>query len=102
MKRYSSTKMRQYYEEWLASGQSKSSFCMGKGIVKTTFYYWVKKFQGTDTSTKEEKQGFKPLVLGQDIPTNNQDPVLRINYSSGVSIDFFDTMDADYIKRLCQ
>lgn len=102
MKRYSNTQMRQYYEEWQASGQSKSSFCTEKGIVNATFHYWIKKFQNPKSLSKNGKGGFSTVVLEQNTMLNSNQPVLRINYGSGVSIDFFGEVDARYIKSLCQ
>jgi len=99
MKRYNSKEMRQYYEEWQASGLSKSSYCREKDIVKTTFYYWVKKFQSAPLTNKPEKQGFKPLIFEEQILQGQ--PVMRVNLNSGASLDFYNLPDVDFVKSLC-
>ena len=99
MKRYNSKEMRQYYEEWRASGLSKSSYCREKDIVKTTFYYWVKKFQSAPLTNKPVKQGFKPLILEEQNP--QEKPVMRMKLNSGASLDFYSMPDVDFVKSLC-
>lgn len=99
MKRYNSKQMRQHYEEWQASGLSKSSFCREKDIVKTTFYYWVKKFQSATSVVKPEKQGFKPLILERNQIEGRL--VMRVNLNSGASLDFYSLPDVDFVKSLC-
>lgn len=91
--------MRQHYEEWRASGLSKSSYCREKGIVKTTFYYWVKKFQSAPLTNKPVKQGFKPLILERNKTEGH--PLMRVNLSNGASLDFYSMPDVDFVKSLC-
>jgi transposase-like protein len=99
MKRYNSKEMRQHYEEWRASGLSKSSYCREKDIVKTTFYYWVKKFQSAPLTSKPEKKGFKPLILERNKTEGH--PLMRVNLSNGASLDFYSMPDVDFVKSLC-
>jgi len=91
--------MQQHYEEWQASGLSKSAYCREKDIVKTTFYYWVKKFQSTPLPNKPEIQGFKPLILERN--ETEEHPLMRVNLNSGVCVDFYSLPDVDFIKSLC-
>ncbi len=102
MKTQKEQEMRMLFVKWQQSGETKIAFCKEEGLIKSTFYYWIKKFQEPETVVKNKKTTFKPLVLAPNIPGTCQQPVLRINYSSGVSIDFFDTVEAGYIKSLCQ
>lgn len=99
MERYSSKQMQQHYEEWQSSGLSKSAYCREKHIVKTTFYYWVKKFQSATPTDKSEKQGFKPLIIEEQALQGQ--PVMRMNLNSGASLDFYSIPDVDFIKSLC-
>lgn len=102
MKRYNEQEMSRLYAKWQQSGKTKIAFCKDEGVIKSTFYYWLKKFQEPKPAVKKKEAAFSPLVLEQDNIINSKDPVLRINFSSGVSIDFFDTVDSGYIKSLCQ
>lgn len=94
--------MADLYAKWQQSGKTKKTFCKDEGIANPTFHYWAKKFQGAQGTAIKKEAAFMPLVLKQNIPINYRQPVLRINYSSGTSIDFFDMVDAGYIKSLCQ
>lgn len=102
MKKYNEQEMLKLYVKWEESGKTKVAFCKEEGIIKTTFYYWTKRFQGSKPGKAMGKTGFTPLVLDQDISPTNLRPFFRINYSCGISIDFFDTADAGFIKSLCQ
>lgn len=102
MKRYNEQEMRRLYAKWQESGKAKVAFCKEEGIIKSTFYYWAKKLQIAKAEHTLENTGFSPLVLGQDIPLTTPRPFFRINYSSGISIDFFDSVDAGFIKELCE
>lgn len=101
MKRYNEQEMGRVFARWKQSGKTKTAFCEDEGIIKSTFYYWVKKFQGPKPTVKKMGTAFTPLVLEQNISLNVKQPVFRINYISGVSIDFFNEVDAGYIKSLC-
>ena len=98
MKRYTEREIRGLYAKWLGSGKSKAAFCKEEGLVKSTFYSWVKRLQGQGPG----QTGFAPLVLGQGLPPAEALPVLRVNYGSGVSVDFFGPLDAGFIKELCR
>ncbi|SDA97382.1 hypothetical protein SAMN03080617_04365 [Algoriphagus alkaliphilus] len=96
MKKISNDDYYSLFCRWQASGISKASFAEGEGISRTTFYYWCKK-----------------LSLGQSAPTDQssfslvtpdvgfqKEPVVRISYPSGVSIEFFGKVEIDSVKRL--
>ena len=90
------------YAKWQQSGKTKKAFCQEEGVNKSTFYYWIKKCQAPAFTVKKKEPGFTPLVVAQNNSFNGQQPIVRINYNTGVSIDFFQAVDAGYIKNLCQ
>jgi hypothetical protein len=102
MKIQKEQEMRMLFIKWQQSGKTKIAFCKDEGIIKSTFYYWMKKFQEPELTLEKNKTSFTPLILEQSTLFNSKQPVLRINYSSGVSIDFFDAVDTRYLKELCQ
>ena len=102
MKIQKEQEMRILFEKWQQSGKTKIAFCKQEGVIKSTFYYWIKKFQEPRLSVNKKKPAFTPLILEQNTLFNSKQPVLRINYTSGVSIDFFGTVDTGYLKDLCQ
>lgn len=102
MKIQKEQEMRMLFVKWQQSGKTKIAFCQEEGLIKSTFYYWIKKFQEPELTVKKKKPAFTPLILAQNKILDGKQPVLRINYSSGVSIDFFEVDDAGLIKNLCQ
>jgi hypothetical protein len=102
MRRYKEQEMRRLHAKWQESGKTKVVFCKEEGIIKSTFYYWAKKLQGSRPGKTMMKTNFTPLVLDQNIPPTNPLPFFRINYGSGISIDFFGSVDAGFIKEPCQ
>lgn len=102
MKRYKAQEMAELYAKWQQSGKTKKAFCKEEGIMSTTFHYWVKKLQAPGPMAKKKKAAFTPLVFPQNTLPNGKQPVMRINFNAAVSIDFYDMVDAGYIKSLCQ
>lgn len=102
MKILKEQEMRMLFEKWHQSGKTKIAFCQEEGLIKSTFYYWIKKFQKEKVTVKQRKPSFTPLILEQKTDLNNKQPIFRIKYISGVSIDFYDMVDAGFIKSLFQ
>lgn len=96
MKRISNDEYYSLFCRWQASGISKATFALEEGISRTTFYYWCKKFEDRE-AIPSDSSGFSLLTPGPGI---EKEPVLRISYPSGVSVDFFEKVDPDTIKRL--
>ena len=102
MKIQKKQEMRILFEKWQQSGKTKIAFCKEEGLIKSTFYYWIKKLQEPKTGVKSKKTAFTPLVVEHHPSLNDKQAVLRINYSSGVTVDFYNEVEAGYIKSLCQ
>ncbi len=102
MKRHTEKQMRKLYAEWQESGKSKKEFALEKDIISTTFYYWIKKFRKKDLPAHPnlKKKGFVPLAIGDSFSKESKQAVVRINYPSGICIDFFQTPDAGLLKTL--
>ncbi len=96
MKRISNDEYYSLFCKWQASGINKAAFALEEGISRTTFYYWCKKFEGNE-AVASDSSGFSLLTSGSGI---QKEPVMRINYPSGVSVDFFERVAPDTIKRL--
>jgi hypothetical protein len=65
-------------EAWQNSGQSKTSFCEERGIIKSVFFYWCKKYM-----EEHEQGGFVPLNLGTS-QAFAQGHSIEIQYPNGV------------------
>jgi hypothetical protein len=89
----------EYYDlvnRWQTSGKSKASFAQEEGISRTTFYYWCKKMSVKQSSSTDQSSfSLVPPHLGFQ-----KDPVIKINYPSGICIEFFGKVDIDSVKKL--
>ena len=75
---------------------SKSAFADSEGISKVSFYSWCKKFE-TNTDSQDASTGFTRIELAESA---SQAALARISYPSGVSVEFFGSVDTDRIKAL--
>jgi hypothetical protein len=102
MKRHDADQMRSLYQQWLDSGQSKTRFAHTQGLIPTVFYYWVKKFQRQQPgpSFPSGLPGFRQLTLDQDLVKPAHQPLARICYPSGLSIELYQMPDAALLKSL--
>ncbi|MDO6437017.1 hypothetical protein Q4534_06350 [Cyclobacterium sp. 1_MG-2023] len=98
MKRQTEGNMRKLYQEWLSSGVSKSEFADMHGIVRTTFYYWTKKF----STQEEESTGGKGFQLLDPVPSVGRHGrvIAHIHYPSGVSLELYDEVSPEFVKTL--
>lgn len=96
MKKISSDEYCDLFSRWQASGKSKASFAEEEGISRTAFYYWCRKFSPEDPSPMGQSSF---SVITPDIGFQRE-PVVRISYPSGVSIEFFAKVEIESIKKL--
>lgn len=99
MKRQGENEMKLLYREWMDSGKSRAVFASEKGIVRTTFYYWVSKFCKQETLSKDNK-GFSLLSIGDVPPTPYIRTVACIKYPSGVMVELYEGATAGFIREL--
>lgn len=96
MKKISNDEYYKLFCSWQGSGVSKAAFAAKEGISMTSFYYWCRKFEELENNDGDAP-GFSRINLMTDSPQN---PVIRISYPSGVSIEFFVQIDPDMVRRL--
>ncbi|MCH8515965.1 MAG: hypothetical protein LAT68_06520 [Cyclobacteriaceae bacterium] len=102
MKQEKQQEMIELIERWRQSGKSVKGFCKQEGVSPSTLYYWLKKLNGNPKDNPMPTKGFVPFSLNESISQVIDPPMLRVNLPSGVSIDIFQEVDVDYLKRLCQ
>lgn len=90
--------MQSLYEQWLTSGESVSSFAKVRGYSISSFNYWVKKFQSATLVTSKKNIGFSELVVDSPVCSNNASIV--ITYPSGIKIELYSGVSAEYLKEL--
>lgn len=96
MKKIGNEEYYSLFSRWRASGLNKAAFALEEGISRTTFYYWCKKFEDSETVPS----GSSGFSLMASVPVTQKEPVMRISYPSGVRVDFFEKADPDTIKKL--
>jgi hypothetical protein len=99
MKRQDENEMKMLYREWMDSGKSRAVFATEKGIVRTTFYYWVSKFSKQETLPSGNK-GFSLLTIGDTLPAPSVRTVACIRYPSGVRVELYGDVTAGFIREL--
>lgn len=96
MKRISDDEYYDLVNRWQVSGKSKASFAEEEGISRATFYYWCRKFS-IEESSQTGQSSFSEITPNTGF---QREPVIRISYPSGVSIDFFAKVEIESIKKL--
>jgi hypothetical protein len=80
-------------ELWQHSGLSKKRFCEEKGIVKSVFHYWYKKYREEDG-----QGGFIPLIA--DTPHSGiQGPSIEVQYPNGVVLKLPASTPASLVRQ---
>lgn len=95
MKKISNDEYYKLFTKWQGSGLSKAAFASEAGISRVSFYYWCRKFEDSPDNFPDAS-GFSlvnPEMVFQ------KDPTLKINYPSGISIEFFGQVDIKSVKE---
>ena len=80
--------MRHHIEACTRSGLAVTDYCMQKGIVKSSYYYWHKKLSEGKSST-----GFTSINV-------TRDSSVEITYPNGVQLSFTGEINTATIKAL--
>ena len=80
-------------EAWRDSGLSKKAFCEERGIVKSIFYYWYKKYREENVSG-----GFIPLLpeASQALAPGH---TIEIQYPNGVLLRLPANTPASLVRK---
>ena len=96
MKKINNDEYFDLFIRWQASGKTKASFAEEEGISRTAFYYWCRKFSMEEPSNTVQSSF---SVITPDLGFQRE-PVVRISYPSGASIEFFGKVEIESIKKL--
>jgi hypothetical protein len=96
MKKISNDEYYDLFNRWQLSGKSKASFAKDEVISRTAFYYWCRK-SSLEGSSSTDHSSFS--MITPDIGFQRE-PVVRISYPSGLSIEFFGKVGIESIKKL--
>lgn len=80
--------MRLHIEACRQSGLTVSEYCAQNGLIKSNYYYWIKKLGSENRSS-----GFTAV----NITTNTS---IEITYPNGVQLSFTGNMNVAAIKAL--
>ena len=92
-KRRTREEMFPVVEAWQDSGLSKKAFCEERGIIKSLFFYWCKKYR------EENKHGgFVPLTVGVS-NSFAQGHSIEIQYPNGVVLKLPANTPASLVRQ---
>lgn len=93
------------YNQWQASGKSKTEFALNSGIRPTTFYYWTRKFEQAllPEDQKESTSGFHHISVEEPAFKNQGELMAAIQYPSGTRLELyssFQNLSSSYLELL--
>lgn len=105
MKRHDQEQMLSLYDQWQASGKSKTDFAVSHGIRPTTFYYWTRKFEKAELSDRQtgSVSGFHHLSIEGPSYRNQGELMAAIQYPSGIRLELyssFQNISSSYAQLL--
>ena len=83
--------MEQHVAQCSASGMQVRQYCQEQNIQSSTYYYWLKKLQGTPNKNTGSFLRVEPIELSSRI---------EISLPNGIKISFENLVPADYVKQL--
>ncbi len=93
--RYTEEQIKDYLDQWKASGKSQISFSKESGINYYTFNKWLSDRKRKSKIVKERKTGFSPIKV---IPESVQ--AFAELKREGNTIIIFHPVSADYLRVL--
>ena len=96
MKKISGKEYYDLFNRWQVSGKSKAAFAGDEGISSAIFYYWCRKFSLKEPANSTQSSF---SVITPD-PGLQREPVVRVSFPSGVSIEFFGKIEIGSVKEL--
>jgi antitoxin component YwqK of YwqJK toxin-antitoxin module len=100
MKKHNHEQMLGLYEQWQASGKSKTEFAISQGIRPTTFYYWTRKFEQVGSGSAS---GFHRISIEEPSYKNQGELMAAIQYPSGIRLELyssFQNLNNSYVQLL--
>lgn len=101
MKRHDHKQMLCLYEQWQASGQSKTDFAVSHRINPKVFYYWARKFEQVSPVTNGA--GFHHISIEETTNNNQGEIMAAIQYPSGIRLELyssFQNLNSSYVGLL--
>ncbi len=82
-------------KQWQTSGINQKDFCKQHDLSMHAFYYWLRKYKQTNTSSND---GFLPVEIVP--PVNDTRGDIQIHYPNGVLITLDKAVSISRIKAL--
>jgi len=101
-KKYNKDEMYRLILAWEASGISQAKFLHQRGIAKSTFGYWRKKYM-REKNTAKKKRSFIPVKVdvsdSKPVTTTSPD-LIELIYPNGVRLTCSNQIDFSRLKTL--
>ncbi len=94
--------MSSLIKEWENSQEPVQHFCDQRGIVSSTFYYWLKKYRSQPKSQKASSNKMPDFINLEVIPdpVSETVPFAELTLTGGSRITLFREVSPAYIQSL--
>lgn len=86
-------------EGWKASGKNQHLFCKEQAIVYSNFHYWYKKYRNQQQAGSNSEL-FLPVKIKKSMPLSPGSVVMELVLENGARLNFYQTVDAAYLRSL--
>ncbi|NRA82024.1 MAG: hypothetical protein HRU18_27845 [Pseudoalteromonas sp.] len=86
-------------EEWHSSGQTRTHFCKKRGISRTTFCHWLRKYDLDHGHVDSDQSSSTPSFVSIEVPPSVVSQ-LTITYPNGVQLNCPSGIDPVQLKGL--
>ncbi len=93
------SKMFSQIESWKASGQSQHLFCKEQAIVYSNFHYWYKKYKDQH-GQGSNGEVFLAVKIKKPVTSCSASVVMELILENGVRLNFYQQVDASYLRSL--
>jgi len=82
-------------ELWKKSNKSTIAFCQEHKVVRSSLYYWHKKYKDSQNINRKKEKKFIPVVLKEA-----ESSTLEIVYPNGVKIIVSNRIEHQFLRSL--
>ena len=91
-------KMFSMIESWKSSSENQHSFCKDHSIAYSNFHYWYKKYKEQQREVSGE--AFVAIKVKKSLPPSAESIVMELVLVNGMRLNFYQTVDASYLRSL--
>ena len=97
-RRFSETAIKEHILNYERSGQKVSEYCKGHGLVRPTFYAWLKRFKSVAPQNLKINGNFIPLSMSSEKEASEY--FAEVAYPNGKVVRFFSSVNTSVLLAL--